>query len=227
MAGLRTIAGHDSLVREAAFTRDGKGVVVNADALEPDAARSPRRCRLRRGSLGHAGKGGWREGHEAQWRLIRDAKAAVDVFQKRVKPAKQASPVRQALRRSRQRPIPHARIRGEGTDWRGNSARLRLRQRQNHRTDDADSRSYFKQQFLNFFPLPQGQGSFRPTFCLDSVCCGARVKLAPSLFERAALHAPKSARRSVSAPLPANLSPSPGRSVSGCLPESIALRNSA
>ena len=24
------------------------------------------------------------------------------------------------------------------------------------------------QQFLNFFPLPQGQGSFRPTFCLAS-----------------------------------------------------------
>src|SRR5262249_26085827 len=27
---------------------------------------------------------------------------------------------------------------------------------------------FFMQQFLNFLPLPQGQGSFRPTFCLAS-----------------------------------------------------------
>ncbi len=32
--------------------------------------------------------------------------------------------------------------------------------------------SWFKQHFLYFFPLPQGQGSFLPTFCLRSILLG-------------------------------------------------------
>ena len=30
----------------------------------------------------------------------------------------------------------------------------------------------FPQQFLNFLPLPQGQGSFLPTFCVTTGACG-------------------------------------------------------
>ena len=41
---------------------------------------------------------------------------------------------------------------------------------------------YPPQHFLNFFPLPHGHGSFRPTFCLLVVTCGEDTRRRTATF---------------------------------------------
>jgi hypothetical protein len=44
------------------------------------------------------------------------------------------------------------------------------------------SSTYLPQHFLNFFPLPHGHGSFRPTFCLLVVICGEDTRRRAAMY---------------------------------------------
>ena len=87
---MRILAGHDSLVRDVVFTRDGKGLIANADL-------SPTLWDLAPKDLPAANETLWEllagddaeKSFAAQWSLVRDSKTAIGLFKDRVKPAEQ------------------------------------------------------------------------------------------------------------------------------------------
>jgi WD40 repeat protein len=88
---LTTIVGHDSQVRDVAFTRDGRGVIGNADL-------APVLWTLEARDVPKAGGDAWdvlatedgAKAYKLQWALIKDPAAAVKLFNEKVKPAELA-----------------------------------------------------------------------------------------------------------------------------------------
>jgi RNA polymerase sigma factor (sigma-70 family) len=88
-----TLAGHDSEVRDVAFTRDGRGLIANAD-LAPTLWPTTPRDLPAVGALDAAWEGlasdDGVKAYRLVWALARDPKAAVKLLGDRVKPAEQA-----------------------------------------------------------------------------------------------------------------------------------------
>jgi RNA polymerase sigma factor (sigma-70 family) len=86
-----TLSGHDSPVRDVAFTRDGRGLVANADLAPTLWSLAPAERPTINASLWDvlASEDGAKS-YPALWAFARDPKAAVKVFGESVKPADQA-----------------------------------------------------------------------------------------------------------------------------------------
>jgi RNA polymerase sigma factor (sigma-70 family) len=86
-----TLSGHDSPVRDVAFTRDGSGLVANADLAPTLWSLAPAERPVVNAALWDvlASEDGAKS-YPALWAFARDPKAAVKVFGESVKPADQA-----------------------------------------------------------------------------------------------------------------------------------------
>ena len=85
-----TLSGHDSEVRDVVFTRDGRGLIANADLAPTLWPLAPRDLPAIDSAWDGLASDDGAKAYRFVWALARDPKAAVKLLAERIKPAEQA-----------------------------------------------------------------------------------------------------------------------------------------